>query len=806
MTPHLIKFLTSLITIIFLICSFNLYKLNQVSVVNDKISSEILNLKLINKDIDNGLEHNIFSSSLDKLNDDIKKFSTALTALKEINTKTLSKGFYDLSAKIEGLDELYLQKQLLIDKSNYISSSIMSFIYIGEHEAKKYELQDFDSLFLKLRSIIAFNAEKPKSIEADIDLFFSMFPKDQNILKMINSAKYALNLSYELDEILNKNNELKLNKFIDDFEKEHIEWRQSSLERFERLQVVTFIMFFILLGFIIRQLRRIENDERSIRILKTTIDNDHSSIVHTDHNNRILYVNKTFEDTTGYAFKEVKGKDPNLLKSYMHTPEIYDSIKNSVTKALPWETEELISRCKDGSLVYEKAKFIPFFFKSKHEGFIAIKLDRTRETRVLNELTIKNEQVKAQSAVDKLTGFGNYFALTEKLEAGKDGMLVCISVRNFKMLRFFYQTKIIDAMLKALANTLKLCVDTSEINAELFRFQDDAFYIWYYGDTIVRDIELIKDYFDFNKIDVVVDGKTETLPGPKIVIGVSLAADTVQTNRLMQAVLANQQALNLGTDVYYYQENDAIEIQYYKNQLITQFIEYALENNMVIVECQGIYDISQDEKEPKFYEVLVRIVDQSGKIRYPGEFLEVAMQTQLYVQITKKVILHAFSLVERYPEYTFSVNLSSSDIADVSVRELLEEKLKLCSNPSHICFEMLESEEISDYATVNLFIKRVKSYGCKISIDDFGSGYSNYYRILELDIDNIKIDGSIIKKLPFDQNARVLVETIVSFASKQGYKIVAEFVSTPEILEQVKFFGIKYGQGFFLGKPKPMDF
>ena len=56
--------------------------------------------------------------------------------------------------------------------------------------------------------------------------------------------------------------------------------------------------------------------------------------------------------------------------------------------------------------------------------------------------------------------------------------------------------------------------------------------------------------------------------------------------------------------------------------------------------------------------------------------------------------------------------------------------------------------------------------GAMIAIDDFGSGYSNYYRILELDIDNIKIDGSIIKKLPTDENARVLVETIVSFAEK----------------------------------------
>ena len=373
------------------------------------------------------------------------------------------------------------------------------------------------------------------------------------------------------------------------------------------------------------------------------------------------------------------------------------------------------------------------------------------------------------------------------------------------MLRFFYQNKVIDAMLKAVADTLKLCVDASNIKAKLYRFQDDAFYIWYEGDDIVRDIEYIKEYFSSNRINVVVDGKFENLPGAKMVVGVSLPNDTPQTNRLMQSVLANQLAIDNGNNIYYYMENDAIEMKYHKNQLVVQLIEDALENDRVIVEAQGIFNVEENEVEAKYYEVLVRIIDQNGKIHYPGEFLDIAMKTQLYPQITKKVISHAFDLAKKHPEYMFSINLSNTDIADASMRELIENKLNECKDPSKICFEMLESEELSDYVVVNSFIKRIKGYGCKISIDDFGSGYSNYYRILELDIDVIKIDGSIIKKLPFDENARVLVETIVSFAKKQNYKIVAEFVSSEEILNQIKNFGIPYAQGFLLGKPHRLD-
>ncbi|MBR2157651.1 MAG: EAL domain-containing protein [Campylobacter sp.] len=92
-----------------------------------------------------------------------------------------------------------------------------------------------------------------------------------------------------------------------------------------------------------------------------------------------------------------------------------------------------------------------------------------------------------------------------------------------------------------------------------------------------------------------------------------------------------------------------------------------------------------------------------------------------------------------------------------------------------------------------------------MAIDDFASGYSNYYRILALNVDYIKIDGSIIKKIAIDSNSRAIVETIVSFAKRQNYEIVAEFVENIETMEIVKSLGIKFVQGFLLGKPMPVS-
>lgn len=201
------------------------------------------------------------------------------------------------------------------------------------------------------------------------------------------------------------------------------------------------------------------------------------------------------------------------------------------------------------------------------------------------------------------------------------------------------------------------------------------------------------------------------------------------------------------------------------------------------------------------YEILVRILDQQGKTHYPSEFLDVAKHTFLYLPITKAVIEKAFWLIDEFPHRNFSINLSSIDIANQKIKEFFLQKLTQTQNAKNLCVEILESEKIDNYDEMLPFITEIKQFGCKISIDDFGSGYSNYFRILELDVNNIKIDGSIIRRIVKDKNSVAVTQTIVDFAKKQNYNVIAEHVSEPEIYEKVKELGIKYIQGFILAKP-----
>lgn len=153
-----------------------------------------------------------------------------------------------------------------------------------------------------------------------------------------------------------------------------------------------------------------------------------------------------------------------------------------------------------------------------------------------------------------------------------------------------------------------------------------------------------------------------------------------------------------------------------------------------------------------------------------------------------------------------SINLSSLDIEKFDTQEKLFELLEEYKEyNSRIIFEILEDEDAKDFTLIKRFIKKVKKMGVQIAIDDFGSGYSNFERLLAFEPDILKIDGSLIKNIVDDKYSKDLVETIVSFAKKQNIQTVAEFVENEEIFNILNSIGVDYSQGYYFGKPESID-
>jgi EAL domain-containing protein (putative c-di-GMP-specific phosphodiesterase class I) len=122
-----------------------------------------------------------------------------------------------------------------------------------------------------------------------------------------------------------------------------------------------------------------------------------------------------------------------------------------------------------------------------------------------------------------------------------------------------------------------------------------------------------------------------------------------------------------------------------------------------------------------------------------------------------------------------------------------------------VIFEIVESEGIENYDDVKEFINVTKSYGAQIAIDDFGTGFSNFHYLFKLNVDLIKIDGSIIQQINGEKAASLVAETIVDFSRKMGIATVAEFVSDEAIFKKTNELGINYSQGYYVSMPREVS-
>jgi EAL domain-containing protein (putative c-di-GMP-specific phosphodiesterase class I)/GGDEF domain-containing protein len=243
----------------------------------------------------------------------------------------------------------------------------------------------------------------------------------------------------------------------------------------------------------------------------------------------------------------------------------------------------------------------------------------------------------------------------------------------------------------------------------------------------------------------------------------------------------------------------------YKNESISEnlldILNYNIENNLVEPYFQAIMDNSSNEIVK--YEALMRLFDKNGNILLPHVFIHKSKKCRLYTKLMEILIDKIVLYITKYKLHV-SINLDYTDILNPNIKRSLISKFKKSNIAPYLTIEILESEKIANFNIVNDFISEVKKYDVKIAIDDFGTGFSNYEYILNLNVDYIKIDGSLIKKIDEDIYLN-LIKSIVQFCKQQEILIVAEFVSDLKILRYVKAIGIDYSQGYYISKPVKIE-
>ncbi len=287
----------------------------------------------------------------------------------------------------------------------------------------------------------------------------------------------------------------------------------------------------------------------------------------------------------------------------------------------------------------------------------------------------------------------------------------------------------------------------------------------------------------------------------RIHISTSIGGAFGQKNVLNEALMALEFAKTHKLDYALYSDDLGLASKLEREKFVYDLIEKSMSDDKIVPYFQPIFD--RDGKISK-YETLARIVDSNGHAVLPGVFLEYSHHIKRYVDLSKKMILQAFSCLNCNAQAALSINMSISDMIANPLKDLIIQEIDRRKIGKRVIVEILENENLctGNSSKVKFYIQALRERGVKIAVDDFGSGFSNFNLLLEIAPDYIKIDGEIIKRICEDEKARKMTEAIIGFAKHLGAKTIAEYVANEQIYNKCLELGVDEFQGFYLAQPR----
>ncbi len=412
-----------------------------------------------------------------------------------------------------------------------------------------------------------------------------------------------------------------------------------------------------------------------------------------------------------------------------------------------------------------------------------------------DELKRLQQKLNLAAITDDLTNLYNRRAFKKDNKKTKHPFFAIVNINGFKHYNDFYGNQLGDHILRETARRLKSIVP-HHLQAKFYRIGGDDFGILIDEDIPIDEKSFAQKIIDhFSKEKIVFKSVDLYI---SVSIGMSRKRPLLETADMALKYVKKHSNLNY----FLYDENLGFFQEVKENIKRSKLLKEAVQEQSIIPHFQPIVHTKTGQIVK--YEALARIKNAKGVYESIYKYLPIAKEIKLYDDITKQIIQKSFDL-DYKAKKSISINLSMKDIENPKLLSFLGELFQKYPGISkQLTFEILESETLKDYHLVQDFISIIKAQGCKVAIDDFGSGYSNFAHIFNLNIDYIKIDGSLIKNIAQDRNARLVVSTIHFLAQKAGIETIAEFVHSKEVFEVIQEIGITYAQGYYLGEPSPM--
>ena len=572
-------------------------------------------------------------------------------------------------------------------------------------------------------------------------------------------------------------------------------------------------LFFILLKSQ-RQLSneryQLQNALNQVRLFNHAIDQSPESIAITDLQGRVIYINTSFEQMTGYKSEEMLGQNPRQLKSGQTTQTVYKELWEHLNKGKIWRGV-LYNKRKNNQTYPSQAIISPV---KDHLG------KTTHYLSIQRDISIKMQQEQLIDELlyrDEVTGLANRNKLIKVMLVALsryEGMAVkgCLLMMNISRFKFINQIQGVDIGDKVLQIVGQRLEHTFKDIGTVARLTADQFAVFCENKALFSETDdwlMMLGQRMLSVVDSTIEVQNEIF---NLESDVGVAA--LETD---QSVHSSDQVIN---HVFSHAElalkkargNAHRSLEVFNPQLLSETIEkyqlkLALQNGINKGELR-LFVQPQVNQQHKIVgvECLVRWEHPEKGLLLPGSFISIAEESHLIVLLGNWVLEQSCILLAQIqsinPSLKVAVNVSPRQFGQVDfVEQCLNFASDTGANPNGLMIEITESLFLDDFDAVVAKMEQLKQLGIRISIDDFGTGYSSLSYLQHLPIDELKIDRSFILGMNNDGKERSLVASIYAMAQQLQLQVVAEGIETHEQREQLREFTQLEMQGFLFARP-----
>jgi diguanylate cyclase (GGDEF)-like protein/PAS domain S-box-containing protein len=528
-----------------------------------------------------------------------------------------------------------------------------------------------------------------------------------------------------------------------------------------------------------------------------------------DPDHDILDANPAFCSIVGMARQQLIGKPVGELVD----PEDRTHLESFDQQLLEGDTRSYTTRRNllrgDGSRVHAKlTSALTRTEEREPEQFIWLVEDVTRAQELA-------EQLSYQASHDELTGLYNRREMERRIEVAledarveKSRHVLCfIDVDQFKVVNDTCGHVAGDQLLRRIVRILQNQLRAIDVVGRLGG--DEFAVILHYTD--LGDGRQVANKLRLALADAVFEWEQRSFH-LSASIGVAEITEHAPdvTQVLQSADTACHLAKDMGRDrVHVFEQSDQALAQHYSGLQWLGAIQRALDDDRLYLHVQRMESLSADFAD--HYEILVRLVDESGLWHTPGAFLPAAERYGLASMVDMRVLENTLMTLSRHPMWPVHggrchINISGASVSNHDFHQFVRQLLQRYDVPGErLCLEITETAAMANLNDAWHFFEEVGAYGVSIALDDFGSGMSSFNYLRNLPADILKIDGAFVREMAVESRDYAVVRAINEVAKALGKTTVAEFVESRETRALLDELGVDFAQGFAVHKPESLS-